>query len=836
MSDTRRMDTHAMDMTTLLERKYDDSVKSLSDAYDDRIKGLSRTLVRTLHQMQGDDVLAMLQKDSASGAFIQERISEILEGTVSLERELMLKTVMKKLATQSTEHQQLKLRWNSLVEKVKNRESLLDRKGALVQQELAEHAAANTVLKTKVQQLSVQLQQTAPAAQEHPLLRQEIQRLDSELKTERDSHTQTAQEYEKRLKDKLGQKDAQMDAHMKDWKDQFVRTSTSNEQKLRISLQHQEKLLADEAAQNALLKRDNAHLEENLRAAVRNTESALAEKLKAVHHSHETVQLKCQKLERALAEVMANSSRGAKDQIRQNQDLLSKYQRLRQKCAVTEKQLENSERERLQVRSKYLKLGEQIETLVQDDQFQAKNALAKEKSRANKLRKRLNEERVTRHEEHEKFKILLAQHEQKAGADTSLLKDYKREIDMLQDSVDSCQKKLTHAEKLRSVAAKDAAEEYRKTIASLSDKVRGLERELDQTQNFNRKLEADVHVKATEAREKLSELKLDYDRRLQEAHTTHTEYLGRASQEQTQSLESKFQQYKVQLDDRDSIIKSLKEALHLRDTDISVTHISKDSFAREIENKVLEYEKDWTERRDEQDKMRSERHEMHLQKVMSEKEHEHKEATHSLRTDLEKHRERLERLREHTNKLEISSEMLRTEGENFKKQIVILTSQLHDTKSESAMLTDKLKETNNTLSAVQLENETAKRQCTQLTAELAQSSAHATSLEDMKKFNEGEINQLKDERRQSQAEQNTTSHKLQDLEHERDRLLHNVESLKEQLNRETGTLADTRKKLAGLEQEMHDLERDLLIKDKAVKGLEHAVEAHDYYKWLSIHK
>lgn len=364
-----------------------------------------------------DEVLAALRRDDTAHSFVAARLIEVLDGSVFLERENFLRQVMDKLAAKSAECEKLQTQWSDFNAKLQARDQLLAQKEQYLTQELQkarEDLAART---SRVGSLEQTVQQQQTTIEELKSVRAEMDKDVAALRARMhgiERHSVTLSKTESRWQEEIERLRGQLDLQAKLASDKEALLQAERQEllaKLRDSEAHArrevERARQDaglDGAQRESVAQDlrrqlerlsqqlataDAHAAAQVEAVRRSDEERIATILRS---SKERLDLAVDKLEDSQKQVAQLQMQLGEQRLR-GEELARALEEERERHARLAATFESSEKERLELRHKYVLVGEKMETLLRADESTSGQALAYHQQQARMLVQKLQEER-----------------------------------------------------------------------------------------------------------------------------------------------------------------------------------------------------------------------------------------------------------------------------------------------------------------------------------------------------------------------------------------------------------------------------------------------------------
>jgi chromosome segregation ATPase len=313
-----------------LQSQYQKQVSDLTSLFDSRLRNVATYLASSVEQMHKDDVLAAMQNNPVSMKFVKARITEIIEATISSEREHTIKQLSLQIAAAQTElkhahseavtqRQQVESLNTSQLNTSKHVDELQakqdDTSAALVK--ALEDAAASQ------RQIASLERQLASARDDGGTLLQQNQDHESQITELRAEVARLTEELEKQKLETLTARHQAEENHQTLQHGLNAREREAAHEIASMQNQHQDevRVLKEDCAQ---LKQENAFFQKQL------------------------------------DEARAKSS-SAEDRVL---DLQSQAQRLEAHSENIQSILKQSEDERLELRDKYLAVGEKLKMVL----------------------------------------------------------------------------------------------------------------------------------------------------------------------------------------------------------------------------------------------------------------------------------------------------------------------------------------------------------------------------------------------------------------------------------------------------------------------------------------
>jgi hypothetical protein len=195
-----------------------------------------------------------------------------------------------------------------------------------------------------------------------------VSELTKELQNEQQVRGTLTVDFETKLKQQQQAFKSDATKHEADWKNATLEKARQAEFELRSKLSHSENQRVDSVGrlqeqnhalsrENAVLKKEKEHLKEKMVQKQRNTEQLHDKKTYSLQQQTTNNEKQVSELRQRLAKVKLEANQAMVTSHEQLQHATHKLAQLTAKYAETESILERSERERLEVRRKYLAVG-----------------------------------------------------------------------------------------------------------------------------------------------------------------------------------------------------------------------------------------------------------------------------------------------------------------------------------------------------------------------------------------------------------------------------------------------------------------------------------------------
>jgi len=467
-----------------IQLEYEQRVSTLRENYDERIHNIAATLQETLRRIGADEVIATMRADPASQPFAAARLVEILDGTIFLEREGVIRNLTEELAVKAAQVDQLQRQWVALQARVQSRDAALAQKDASMAEELRKAQLALEAHQQEAANLERARKEAKAAADAATKAMEEMKEAHE---TERAALRKEAAEQSKLYR----QAAAALSACQEECESLRAKLESEISERTRIERAFQvqrqawttrlRELEARDAAQQQIeeelgiggalapqvaattqaLKEEAARLRELLRnAELESTERAAAARREArnefdilaktlrdeLAQQSSRAQSLQEELKQTRAELLATQDELSATRTRAQQthaeftsrlaELSQAYEDAKEHATRAEAMLEASEADRLELRQRYLLLGNKLEALLQSDEQQANMALVEHQQQTHVLVQKFDDQKRINKLERKEARERLETLQRKLAQSLSELRSARSEIDRLQSELD----------------------------------------------------------------------------------------------------------------------------------------------------------------------------------------------------------------------------------------------------------------------------------------------------------------------------------------------------------------------------------------------------------------
>ena len=507
-----------------MQELFQDRYNSLKRVYEQRIESLQREVAAAVAKVTSDKVSDALGSDPATAQFVQERAIEVVGGSMAREREAALQRVADQLASRESALRQASSELASTRERLRLTVDQGEREIAALTDELEAEAETREDLEAALDALEAEKAAGEAKHREreelHEREKQEMRDALDELKAGLDEAAG------KGGGKGGGQEDASAQHH--------IRALEARVEAHERQLQQKDRHLDERDKQ--LEKR-----EEKERALIREVGELKLAQSKAEGER--------QRLSEACTELRNDKARleAAKDELaRQHRHVCDDVRKM-------EALLEQSEGERLELRTKYISVGEKVEELLQTEARESSAAIAQLRQQAEELKRRVaaankslkdrgRAARAAVRERDAQIKALedevdvAKESSRDSGAELARVKAESSAAaaaaatseTSLRRRLEATQRELAQAQKASLQERKSAAEETKRVAAAvqkerarLESRSARLEGELRDAQDHERKRlgqweKAQQDVALRQQEKMRDEMQADFERRLQE--------------------------------------------------------------------------------------------------------------------------------------------------------------------------------------------------------------------------------------------------------------------------------------------------------------------------------
>jgi len=456
-----------------LEQAFKQRVEALSANYEERLTNLGGKLATMYEAVSVDQVLSQMKKDGTSLQYVQQRVDEIIRNTIASERETTIKNLMAKVAGQRAEI-------DSLIHDKRQLQLALG--GEVERERMSASQASVTVdkLQSRIRSLEVDLKhekQTQSRMEvEMAKMTARMQQVQKHEEGQLASSVRTSEQL-KNLQEQLSRQEDEMERqriqHL-----EFARNARIKERELIDRIKSKEVRMVHES-ESALAQRERDIMEKVSDLRLLEQEYKFSkEKLSACER-------KIERLESEAA-VRAQALSDEKSRSRELDHSLKKVEGM----------FHASEQERLQLREKYISVGEKMESVLRSEDVEVSKIMVEGSEKRKRLKQQLIDERKARKREHQQYKASLNEARDKIASTEAALNEANGDLKRLEAELELRRSQETDAKgtlaqvqsttealySMRTEAeiSKIKTEERMKTITAQEDALRQKQREIEE--------------------------------------------------------------------------------------------------------------------------------------------------------------------------------------------------------------------------------------------------------------------------------------------------------------------------------------------------------------------